>query len=189
MTGDPEKDELVNTDPTALLIAMLLDQQVPLEWAFAGPTRLVERLGHLDPTRLAGMDPDDLVAVASERPAIHRFPAAMARRIQQLMQHLVDEYQADPTGLWADGDGDQIRARLDRLPGFGAEKSMITMAVLAKRFGIRPPGWAEAAGVFSDDEPRSAADIFDADSHARVRDWKKRQRAAGLSKQDQPAKR
>lgn len=187
VTGDDAADELVNTDPAALLIAMLLDQQVPLEWAFAAPLRLRQRLGTLAPASLAAMDVENLVAAAVEKPAIHRFPASMARRIHALSAHLAEHYPTDPADLWNDAaNGTDLARRLMALPGFGPEKTKIMIAILAKRFGVAPDGWEAAAGVFADDEPRSAADASDPESMAAVRTWKAAQKAAGLDKQGRP---
>lgn len=183
ITGDPAADELLNTDATALLIGMLLDQQVPLEWAFAGPAKLRARLGHLDIARLAEMTEDALVAVACAKPAVHRFPAVMARRIHDLAQAVCTEYGGEPERIWAGVDGAGLKARLLALPGFGDEKAMITIALLAKRFGIRPPGWEAAAGPFADDQPRTIADAASPDALAAVKAWKQAQRAAGRDKQ------
>jgi uncharacterized HhH-GPD family protein len=187
ITGDAEADGLLNSNGTALLIGMLLDQQVSLEWAFAGPAKLRARLGHLDPARIAALPEADMVALACEVPAIHRFPAVMARRIQAMCAVLAADWHSDGASLWADvADARELAKRLRALPGFGAEKVQITMAVLAKRWGVRPIGWEAAAGVFADDEPRSIADCSDVDSYRRVREWKARQRAAHLDKQGRP---
>lgn len=185
VTGDPEADDLVSTDAFALVVALILDQQVPLGWAFRGPLTLRERLGSLDPRRLSEMDPDDLVEVACRVPAIHRFPAVMARRIHAAAVHIVDEYAGDAHLIWSGAEnGRDLHQRLIALPGFGDEKAKILIAVLAKRFGIRPAGWETASTPFSDSVPRSAADIDGPDALAQVKDWKRRQRAAGRSKQD-----
>lgn len=187
ITGDPEADALLNRDANALVIGMLLDQQVPLEWAFRGPHTLLERLGHLDVVRIAGMDEGDLVAVACEPPAIHRFPAVMARRIQALCRALVDDWGGRADALWSDApDGLALARRLSALPGFGPEKTKIFIALLAKRFGVRPHGWEAAAGVFADDHPRTIADCDGPEGLAAVRAWKAAQKAAGKDKQDQP---
>jgi uncharacterized HhH-GPD family protein len=187
-TGDAECDELVNTDPLALVIAMLLDQQMPIEWAFRGPARLAARLGgHLDPAAIAAMDPDAFAALAAERPAIHRFPRAMARRIQALCAAVVADLHSDASGLWREAaSAEALHHRLVALPGFGDEKARILLAVLAKRFGVRPDGWERWASPFDDDEPRSVADIDGPDALARVRAWKATQRAAGRAKTDPP---
>lgn len=187
VTGDPAADALVNEDPLALLIGMLLDQQVPMEWAFRGPATLRERLGHLDAAKVAAMDPDDVVAAAAEKPAIHRFPKAMGARIHALCRHVDENYDGDASRIWADADEVGARTVFERLlalPGYGEEKARIMVAILAKRFGVRPAGWEKMAGPFADDQPRSVADIDGPESLARVRDWKKAKKAAGKTKQD-----
>lgn len=187
ITGDDAADELLNTDGAALLIGMLLDQQVPMEWAFAGPATLRARHGHLDPVRIAAMEEDELVAVCCAKPAIHRFPAAMGRRIYALCRVLLAEFDGRAEAVW-DGvaTGEELLRRLRRLPGYGPEKAMIFVAILGKRMGVEPEGWREAAGPFGDDEPRSVADISDPDSLARVRAWKQATKAAGRDKQGRP---
>ena len=187
ITGDEAADRLLNTDANALLIGMLLDQQVPMEWAFAGPATLQQRLGHLDPARIAAMDEDDFVSVCCEKPAIHRFPGSMGKRIHQVCNVLCDEYDGDAANLWAEADsGTEIYRRLKALPGYGDEKSKIFVAILGKTQGITPAGWRNAAGKFGDDEPRSVADITDEVSLDKVREWKKAQKAAQKDKQDRP---
>ncbi|MEO6570035.1 MAG: HhH-GPD-type base excision DNA repair protein, partial [Ilumatobacteraceae bacterium] len=187
ITADAAADRLLNDDPNALLIGMLLDQQIPLEWAFLGPATLRERLGHLDPGRIATMDVDDLVEVACRTPAIHRFPAVMARRLHALCNVLVRDHRGSASSLWADGpDGAVLHRRLLALPGFGDEKSKIFIALLAKRQGVAVPGWEISAGVFADDQPRSIADTHDAASLSAVRAWKAAQKAVGKDKQDRP---
>jgi uncharacterized HhH-GPD family protein len=185
ITGDPKADALLNRSGTALMIGMLLDQQVPMEWAFTGPFTLRSRLGHLDAKRIAAMAEDDLVAVACEKPAIHRFPAVMARRIHALCLDLDRDHRGRAERIWHDVEnGDELYRRLRALPGFGDEKAKIFIALLAKRFGVRPHGWERAAGVFADAQPRTVADISDAASLAAVREWKRAQKAAGRDKQD-----
>jgi uncharacterized HhH-GPD family protein len=186
VTGDPEADRLLNTEPLALLTGMLLDQQVPMEWAFAGPLRLRERLGgRLDAAEIAAYDPDALDKVFRGPPAVHRFPGSMAKRTQALCQHLVDHYGSDAAALWQGAaDGRELVRRLNALPGYGGEKAKIFAALLAKRFGVRPPSWEEATAPFSDDQPRSVADIDSAESLARVRAWKKAMKAQGRAKSD-----
>jgi len=185
ITGDAEADRLLDTDPTALLIGMLLDQQVTMAWAFRGPSTLRDRLGHLDAGRIAAMSTEDFVDVCCRKPAIHRFPAAMGRRIHELCRVIADDYDGDTESMW-DGaaTGADLAARLHGLPGFGDEKAMIFVALLAKRFGVRPPGWEEAAGPFADDVPRSAADVDGPAALERVKAWKRAQRAAGRTKQE-----
>lgn len=188
VTGDPEADQLLVDDPLALLIGMLLDQQVPMEWAFRGPMTLRERLGgELDAEAIANMDVEEFVAVCAEKPAIHRFPAAMGRRIHELCNELVEHYGGDAGAVWRDvDDARELHRRLRQLPGYGEEKTKIFIAILAKRLGIRPEGWEEVAAPFSDDQPRSVADVDSEESLGRVREWKKAMKAAKRSKQDDP---
>ncbi len=186
VTGDDAADSLVNNEPLALLLAMLLDQQIPMEWAFKSPSRLAERLGgELDATAIAAMDPADLEAAFCTKPALHRFPAAMARRAHGLCRHVAENYDGDAGAVWATAtNGRELYDRVRALPGYGDEKSMIFLAILAKRFTVRPEGWHTYAGPFADDTPRSVADIDGPEALARVRAWKKEQKAAGRSKQD-----
>jgi len=187
ITGDPAADELLNADGAALLIGMLLDQQVPMEWAFTGPATLRARLGHLDPARIAAMDDESFVTVCCEKPAIHRFPASMGRRVHALCAAITERFDGRGEQVWAGvATGDELYTRLRTLPGFGDEKTKIFIALLGKRFGVRPPGWEAAAGVFADEQPRSVADIHDAASLALVREWKKAAKAAKRDKQDRP---
>lgn len=185
VTGNPEADKLLNTDPLALLLGMLLDQQVPMEWAFLGPSLLRQRLGTLDAAAIATMDPDEFLVVAKGPRAIHRFPGSMAKRVQQLCAHLVEHYGGDAAAIWEGvGDGKELFRRLRDLPGFGDEKAKIFTAVLAKRVGVRPDGWEEQAGPFADPTPRSVADVDSPESLAKVRAWKQEQKRKGKSKQD-----
>lgn len=186
ITGDADADRLLEQDPLALLIGMLLDQQVPMEWAFKGPATLRERLGGtLDAREIAAMDVDDFVAVCATKPAIHRFPASMGKRIHELCAFLVEHYDGDAAKVWKGvRSGDALYARLRELPGYGEEKSKIFMAILAKRLGKAPAGWEAAAAPFSDDQPRSVADVDSEESLLRVREWKQMMKAAKKSKQD-----
>jgi uncharacterized HhH-GPD family protein len=189
ITGDAEADQLLHDDPLALLLGMLLDQQVPMEWAFASPAKLRSRLGGaLDASELAAMDADAVEAVFKERPALHRFPGSMAKRAHDLCRLLVAEYGGEAANVWAGvASGDELLARLKALPGFGGEKAKIFLAVLAKRLGVRPPGWEAAAAPFSDDVRRSVADA-DSPAHLEeVRAFKKAMKAAGKTKADAPA--
>jgi len=145
-TDLPEANQLLETDPLALLIGLVLDQQVKMEKAFAGPYDLKQRLGHLDARRIATMEPEALDKVFRQRPALHRFPGSMARRVQALCQAVVADYGGDAGALWRDArDGDDLAARIKRLPGFGDMKVKILVAVLAKKFGVKPPGWEKHA--------------------------------------------
>jgi uncharacterized HhH-GPD family protein len=187
ITGDPAADELLNTDGTALLIGMLLDQQVPMEMAFHGPETLRRRLGHLDARRIAEMTEADVVATCCAKPAIHRFPAVMGRRLHALCAMLATDFGGDGANVWhGAATGEELYERLRSLPGFGDEKSRIFIALLGKRMGAQPEGWRDAAGKFGDDTPRSVADSTSPETLAAVRDWKRAQRAANLDKQDRP---
>jgi uncharacterized HhH-GPD family protein len=175
-------NELLSRSPLALLVAMLLDQQVPFEKAFSSPYQLVLRLGH-EPTvtELASFDPEALAAIFSERPALHRFPKAMAARVQDLARLLLEKYDGDAEQVWASAKtGAQLRDNLAELPGYGPYKAQITMALLGKQFGVRPDGWREAAGHFGHEGSHvSVADIVDDESLAKVRAYKKQAKAAG----------
>ncbi|MFZ4517357.1 MAG: HhH-GPD-type base excision DNA repair protein [Microthrixaceae bacterium] len=186
ITGDDAVDRLLQQEPLALLIGMLLDQQVPMEWAFRGPATLKERLGgSLDAASIAAMDEDEFVAVCAAKPAIHRFPASMGRRIHELCAYLVEHYDGDAARVWKGvRSGDALYARLRELPGYGEEKSKIFMAILAKRLGKRPAGWEEAAAPFSDDQPRSVADVSSPETLLQVREWKQMMKAAKKAKSD-----
>jgi uncharacterized HhH-GPD family protein len=190
VTGDDDADRLLSEDPLALLIGMLLDQLVPMEWAFRGPLRLRERLGALDAAGIAARSPDELEAVFRRPPALHRFPSAMAQRTHALCRHLVEHYDGQAGRVWSDvGDGRALLRRLRALPGYGDEKARIFIAVLAKRFGVLPAGWREAAAPFSDDVPRSVADVDSPEALQRVRAFKRAQRARGKGKGDAAAAR
>ncbi|MBA2388515.1 MAG: Fe-S cluster assembly protein HesB [Acidimicrobiia bacterium] len=187
ITGDAEADGLLNADGTALLIGMLLDQQVPMEWAFIAPRTLRDRLGHLDASKIATMSEDDFVAVCVQKPAIHRFPGSMGKRIHAMCAVLDQQYEGRAENLWAGVvDGTELSSRVRALPGFGEEKTKIFVALLAKTQGVTPAGWQQAAGMFGDDTPRSVADSSDPDTLTKVRDWKRAQKAAKRDKQDRP---
>jgi len=187
ITGDASADDLLNTDGTALLIGMLLDQQVPMAVAFRGPATLRQRLGHLDGDTIATMPVDDLVGVCCVRPAIHRFPAVMARRIHELCGQLSTDYGGRGENVWSGvASGDELYVRLRALAGFGDEKSRIFVALLGKQMGVRPDGWRETSGRFGEDTPRSVADSTSPATLAEVRTWKRAQKAARLDKQDRP---
>jgi uncharacterized HhH-GPD family protein len=183
ITGDPQADGLLASNPFALLVGMMLDQQVPMEWAFKGPHTLEQRLGGLEPAKLAAMTPEEVEAVFKAKPAVHRYPGSMAKRAHALAVQLVEEYGGDASRVWSDAaTGDELVGRLLALPGFGEEKSKIFAALLAKRFGVRPPGWEEAAKPFSDAVPRSIADVESPETLAQVREWKQSQKAKGKAK-------
>ncbi|WP_433391732.1 HhH-GPD-type base excision DNA repair protein [Micromonospora sp. KLBMP9576] len=178
---DPEANALLHRDPLALLLGMVLDQQVPMEKAFSSPYVLAQRLGRdLDARELADHDPQALVALFAQSPALHRFPKAMAARVQEVCRVLVDRYDGDAARLWSDAaDGRELLRRVGELPGFGAQKAQIFLALLGKRCGVTPAGWREAAGGYGDpDAYRSVADVTDADSLRRVREYKQQLKAA-----------
>ena len=186
ITGDPESDALLNTDPLALLIGMLLDQQVPMEWAFGAPPKLKERLGgEIDAARIASMPVEELELVFKGPPALHRFPGSMAKRTHQVCQHLIEHHGGRAEDLWEGAaDAQDLFRRLTALPGYGKEKAKIFMAMLAKRFAIQPTGWEEVAAPFSDAERRSIADVESPETLLQVRAWKKAMKAQGKSKDE-----
>jgi uncharacterized HhH-GPD family protein len=177
---DEAADRVLSEDPFALLSGMLLDQQFPMERAFAGPAKILERLGTLDPAEIAAADPEQFATLCSTPPAVHRFPGSMAARIQALAAHIVAEYDGITERLWEEAEsGKDLLKRLQALPGFGKQKSQIFVALLGKQLGVRPQGWAEVAGDYA--EPgsfRSVADVVDGSSLERVRAFKKEKKAA-----------
>ncbi len=180
VTGDDAVDQLLSDDPLALLIAMVLDQQVPLERAFRSPYDLRERLGaELDAASLASMDPEALAAVFSERPALHRFPKSMAGRVQEVCTVIVESYGGDPAAIWTSAaDGKQLLANVKGLPGFGEQKARIFVALLGKQLGVRPPGWEKAALPYGETGTfQSVADIDSPESLAKVRQYKQKMKA------------
>ncbi|MGI5420826.1 HhH-GPD-type base excision DNA repair protein [Actinomadura luteofluorescens] len=178
----PEADELLGRSPLAALVGMLLDQQIPMEWAFSGPYTITQRLGSddLDAHEIAAYDPERFAALLAEKPAVHRYPGSMAKRVQQLCQYLVDNYDGDAEKVWKGADsGKELYKRLNGLPGFGKQKAQIFLALLGKQYGIRPDGWREAAGAYGEEgSHRSVADITGPDSLARVRAFKQEMKAA-----------
>ncbi|GAB3012399.1 HhH-GPD-type base excision DNA repair protein [Mycobacterium bourgelatii] len=185
LAQEPEADQLLEENPFALLTGMLLDQQIPLEVAFAGPKKIADRMGSFDAAEIADYDPEKFAALCSERPAIHRFPGSMAKRIQALAQIIVDRYNGDAAAVWqaGDPDGKELLKRLKGLPGFGEQKAKIFLALLGKQYGVRPPGWQAAAGDYG--KPGSylsVADIVDAESLGRVRSYKKQMKAQASEK-------
>ncbi|MEO7235963.1 MAG: HhH-GPD-type base excision DNA repair protein [Lapillicoccus sp.] len=180
LAQDPAADEVLSTDPFALLVGMLLDQQFPMERAFAGPAKVLERLGTLDPGAVATADPEAFATLCATPPAVHRYGRSMGGRIQELARVVVDEYGGDAEQLWREADsGADLLARLKRLPGFGDQKARIFTALVGKQLGMGPSGWEQAAGAYA--EPgsfRSVADVVDQDSLDKVRAFKKGQKAA-----------
>ena len=181
LTQDPHVDGLLSADPNALLIGMVLDQQVPMEKAFSGPAVIADRLGgRLDVAAVAAMDEDAFVALCSRRPAIHRFPGAMAKRVRQVCQVLIEKYDGRAEKVWGPAaSGAELVDRLRALPGFGPDKAAIFAALLGKQCGVRPAGWREVTGSYGEDGVfRSVADIVDGASLDRVRETKKAAKAA-----------
>jgi uncharacterized HhH-GPD family protein len=176
LAQNPDADALLARDPLALLVGMLLDQRVPLEWAFGAPYRLAQRLDRdaLDAAEIAASDPEAFAKVMVGPPALHRYPSVMAGRVQALCRHLVDAYGGDAAAVWrAAPTGQELLRRLRTLPGFGEQKARIFVALLGKQLEVRPPGWREAAGPYGEEGARrSAADVTDADSLAEVRAFK-----------------
>lgn len=181
LTGDPDADRLLDDDPFALLLGMLLDQQVTMESAFAGPAKVAARLGTLDPAAIAAADPDAFAALCATPPAVHRYPGSMAGRIQAVAAAVERDWGGDVTRLWTDGDPDgaQVLSRLRALPGFGEQKARIFLALLGKQRGVRPAGWREAAGPYGEEGAhRSIADVTDEASLHAVRETKQAAKAA-----------
>ncbi len=192
LAQESEADELLAENPFALLVGMVLDQQIPLERAFAGPKTIADRMARsqrvdldgrivLDAAQVADYDPEKFAALCSEKPAIHRFPGSMAKRIQTLAQIVVDDYDGDATALWTAGDpdGPELLRRLKGLPGFGEQKARIFLALLGKQYAVTPKGWRAAAGDFGKAGTHiSVADIADARSLDKVRSYKKEMKAA-----------
>jgi uncharacterized HhH-GPD family protein len=180
LAQDPDADGLLTDSPLALLIGMVLDQQIPLEWAFKGPYTLTQRLGHdLDAADIARRDPEQFAKAFATPPALHRFPGSMAGRVQQMCRVIVEEYDGDPARIWTGvSSGAELLKRIEALPGFGKQKAKIFLALLGKQLGVRPKGWREAAGEFGADGSRkSIADITNAKSLGQVRDYKKAMKA------------
>jgi uncharacterized HhH-GPD family protein len=172
-TDDPAANELLETDPLALLIGLVLDQQVKMEKAFGGPYELKRRLGHLDVRKIAAMDPDKLNAVFRERPALHRFPGSMAGRVQALCKAIVEDYGGDAGSVWnGASSGDELAARIKKLPGFGDMKVKILVSILAKKFGVKPPGWEKHAANW-----HTVADVDSVESMAHAREVKREMKA------------
>ncbi|QIG39234.1 Fe-S cluster assembly protein HesB [Microbacterium sp. 4R-513] len=181
ITGDADADRLLTDDPLALLIGMLLDQQVPMETAFGGPLKLQRRLGSVDAATIAGYDPESLVEVFKQPPSVHRFPGSMAARVQALCAALEQDWGGDAAALWTrdDPNGPEVLRRLKTLPGFGEQKAKIFLALLGKQYGFRGEGWREASAPYGEDGSfRSVADITSAEALTKVREHKRAMKAA-----------
>jgi uncharacterized HhH-GPD family protein len=180
---DPAADKVLSEDPFALLVGMLLDQQFPMERAFAGPAKVLERFGTLDPAAVAAADPEAFADLCAAPPAVHRYGRSMAGRIQALAAVVRDEFGGDASAVWTTtGTGGELVARLKALPGFGDQKARIFAALLAKQLGVRPEGWEAACGDYAEPGYRSVADVTDEDSLQKVRDHKKQVKAATRAK-------
>ncbi|KGN34955.1 iron-sulfur cluster assembly protein HesB [Knoellia sinensis KCTC 19936] len=177
---DPAADKVLSEDPFALLTGMLLDQQFPMERAFAGPAKVLERFGTLDASEIASADPEAFADLCATPPAVHRYGRSMAARIQALATVVRDDYAGDASRIWSDATtGADLLGRLKKLPGFGDQKAKIFVALLAKQLDVRPDGWEKAAGAYSETGSfRSVADVVDAESLQKVRDFKKSAKAA-----------
>ncbi len=185
LSQDPAADKLLSRDHLALLIGMVLDQQIPLEWAFKGPLMLEERLGgRLDASEIAAMDPDELATVFSIPPALLRFPASNAKRVQELCRIVAEDYGGKADRIWTSAsDGAELLANVKALPGFGDQKARIFVALLGKQLGVQPPGWQEAAGDYGRPGSfMSVADIDGPDSLSKVRRYKQEKKAAAKAK-------
>jgi uncharacterized HhH-GPD family protein len=184
ITGDETADRLLTDDPLALLIGMLLDQQVAMETAFAGPLKISERAGTLDAAAIATFDPEAFTELFKATPAVHRFPGSMAARVQSLCAAVQEDWGGDASGIWRDGDPDgaTVLKRLKALPGFGEQKAKIFLALLGKQYGYDGAGWREASAPYGEDGSfRSVADIVSPDSLAKVREHKRAAKAAAKS--------
>ncbi len=176
---DPSADQVLDDSPFALLVGMMLDQQYPMEHAFRGPAKVLERFGTFDPAAIAAADPEEFKELCSTPPAIHRFPGSMAARLQEIARIVSDEYDGDASRIWTEASsGPDLMRRLQALPGFGKQKAQIFTALVAKQLGVRPGGWEKVAGDYALDGYRSVADVVDAASLQKVRDFKKQKKAA-----------
>jgi uncharacterized HhH-GPD family protein len=176
---DPAADQLLAEDPFALLVGMMLDQQFPMERAFAGPAKVKDRFGTLDPAAIAATDPDAFSELCRRPPAIHRYGGAMAARLQELAGVVATTYDGDVTRLWTEASsGADLLKRVMALPGFGKQKAQIFVALLAKQLGVRPEGWEAAVGAYAEDGYRSVADVVDQESLQKVRAYKQEKKAA-----------
>jgi uncharacterized HhH-GPD family protein len=176
---DPAADKVLSEDSFALLTGMLLDQQFPMERAFAGPAKILDRFGTLNPEQIAAADPEEFADLCATPPAIHRYGRSMAGRVQALARQVVDGYGGDASRIWTEAaSGSELMARLQSLPGFGKQKAQIFTALVAKQLGVRPDGWDKAAGDYALDGYRSVADVVDSTSLQKVREFKQAKKAA-----------
>ncbi len=182
MTGQPEADEVLDHHPFAVVMGMMLDQQYGMEHAFRGGWKVLSRFGSLEPAAIAAAEPEAFKQLCSQAPAIHRFPGSMAARLQELAALVESQYDGDVTRLWTEPTtGKELFKRVQELPGFGKQKAQIFVALLAKQVGVRPEGWEAVAGDYALEGFRSVADVVDAESLQKVRDYKKAKKAAARS--------
>jgi uncharacterized HhH-GPD family protein len=182
IAGDEAADKVLDEQPFAVVVGMMLDQQYGMEHAFRGGWKVLSRFGTLDPAAIAAADPDQFKQLCSTPPAIHRFPGSMAARLQELAALVEAKYDGDVTRLWTQAStGAELAKRVQELPGFGKQKAQIFVALLAKQLGVRPPGWEAAAGDYALPGHRSVADVVDDASLAKVRDFKRQKKAAAAS--------
>ena len=178
ITGDEHADKVLTDSPFALLVGMMLDQQYPMEHAFRGPAKVLDRFGSIDPAAIAAADPEPFAELCATPPAIHRFPGSMAARLQELSRIVTEEYDGDASRIWTEAsDGKDLMKRMQALPGFGKQKAQIFVALLAKQLGVKPAGWEQAVGAYAEDGYRSVADVVDPASLQKVRDHKKQLKA------------
>ena len=176
---DEAADEVLSGDPFALLVGMLLDQQYPMEHAFRGPAKILDRFGSLEPADIAAAEPEQFASLCSEPPAVHRFPGSMAQKVQAVARIVVEEYDGHADRIWTGAaDAKDLLRRMTALPGFGTQKARIFIALLAKQRDVRPDGWESVVGDYSQEGYRSVADVVDAASLEKVRAYKKEQKAA-----------
>jgi len=184
ITGDAHADQVLTDSPFALLVGMMLDQQYPMEHAFRGPAKVLDRFGSIEPAEIAAADPEQFAELSSTPPAIHRFPGSMAARLQELARIVVDQYDGDASRIWSEAtDGKDLLQRVQALPGFGKQKSQIFVALLAKQLDVRPDGWEQAVGAYAEEGYRSVADVVDPASLQKVREHKKEMKAAARASQ------
>ncbi|MGA8248900.1 MAG: HhH-GPD-type base excision DNA repair protein [Nocardioides sp.] len=185
LTGDAHADAVLDESPFALLVGMMLDQQYPMEHAFRGPAKVLDRFGTLDPAAIAGADPEEFKALCSTTPAIHRFPGSMAARLQEIAALVEERYDGHAERLWTEASsGGDLLKRVMSLPGFGRQKAQIFVALLAKQRGVRLEGWEQAVGDYALDGYRSVADVVDSASLQKVRDHKQQMKAAARARPD-----
>jgi uncharacterized HhH-GPD family protein len=187
ITGDPAADRILDESSFALLAGMMLDQQYPMEHAFRGPAKVLDRFGTLEPSRIAAADPEEFAALCATPPAVHRFPGSMAARLQALAALVEEKYDGHTERLWTEArTGKELLARVMELPGFGRQKAQIFVALLAKQLDVRPEGWENAVGAYAEEGYRSVADVVDQASLQKVRDFKKQKKAAAKAGDSRP---